>query len=646
MKLLDINVHDIIPDVTETYTKVFGTEYRDIIEKRLNRVIYVIYQDVDGMASYLEFLKECKQRELAIKFLEEIGIDIDIAKEKSYAEPLDDDIIKTINKYLGLYYGMIPELKDSPVGIKAWGDFGKEASDMDAELVERQKIKFLNFIRGENASIITKENFQTFCKTDEYKQILQKIEEYLQIFKQISKEYEDYLQDIAPYQKFVDEESKRRDYLKNNRINILYNQIEGRLTDNIKAFLDEKYSNINEKSKAFLGIELGEKTYAEYFSEEDEDKLSDISVNESDKDKIYNYRTKYFKQMGVTIDKNRDDFKNYKEFYEYCIQQEKIKRLILPAELVNAVTSLRKKAYEEFQRDFIYNSQDFIEITKEFGDSPSDKKEIYNIKKEKIICVTGGSKDEGFMPILFFTVASNATGKLDYTFLHEICHAIEMEDFLGKGHRCGFDFSIYDTTNIPQPQNPYNSQKRKYEVITETMADIFAIEARQVLHEKGRYIIEPKEIIVKNVNNDNTHSIVKNLLTTFLNKYRQPIVRARILGDMKGLYDIIGEENFEELNDVVNKVDSLDTVNLALKLENKENEDIDVIEYYKQLERLKQIYDKMEKYQSRKDLLKSAVSATEEITRLGQINEGINNITTILNNKKNMDGLENKEISN
>jgi len=637
MNLLDLDMSDSIPDIINAYTKVFGTEYKDIIEKRLNRIVYVMYNDVDGMYSYLDFLKDCKQKELAIKFLEEIGIDIGTAKEKSYAEELDDDIIQIINKYIGSYFGMVPEYKNASVGIKAWKSFSKEA-DVNVELIEAQKIKFINFLRGENANTITKETFQTFCKTDEYKQILEKIEKYLQIFDQISEEYEDYLQEIASYQKYVDEELKRRDDMQNNRRNILYEQIEENLTDDIKAFLDEKYSSIDEKNEAFFGTELGEKTYAEYFSQEDENKLSDLSVNESDKNNIYYYRTEYFKQLGVTIDKESWDFKNDKEFYEYCIQQENIKKLILPAELATDLTSKRKETYEGFQKDFIYNSQDFIGIAKAFGNSTSDKEEIYLKKKEKKVCIAGGTDDKGFLPILFFTVKDWSSGRLDYMFLHEICHVIEAEGSSGKNYRCGFD-SVNDNISL----NSYNGQYRKYERLNETITDIFAIEARKALHEKGIYIFEPQKLNDPNVNDNNTHSIVKNLLTTFLNKYRQPIVRARMLGKVNELYDIIGEENFEELNDVVNKVDSLVE-------KNNENEDTIVIEYYKQLERLKQTYDKMEKHQSRNlssdNLLKSAISATEETTRSGQINEGINNITSKLkNNEKNRDSLEGEEIS-
>lgn len=596
MNILDIDIQGSIPDIVDAYTKVYGTEYRDVIEKRINRIIFVMYNNSDGINSYCSFLKGCKRKELSIKFLEKIGIDVSKYKEKSYAEPLDDDVLDLIEEYIGGPIGIIPELKTFPEGIKAWRALEE---DIDVEKVEEKKIKFVNFLRGQNSIPITKETFPAFCETYEHKQLLEKINEYLQVFDEIAKEYEEYLQEIAPYQNYVDDENKRSADMQTKRINTLYEQIEGILPDDLKAFLDEKYSNTEEKGKAVFGTVLGVKSYAEYFSQEDEEKLSDSSISESEKSWIYYYRVRYFQQMGIDLEKNVWDFKTKKESYDYYIHKESIKKLILPAKLASQITAQRTKEYEEFQREFIYSSQDFIENAKMFADNPSNKEWIYAIIRNKRVCITSGSDNQGFMPILFYTVRSTDGGKLDYIILHEICHSIEAKDYLsGKGYRSGFEF-IDNSGNIC---NPYNSKCRKYERINETITDILAIESRQVLHEQGIYIIEPKELIDKDVNDSNTSSIVKKMLTTFFDKYREPIVRARILGDMKELYDIIGEENFEELNDVVNKVDSLE--GLLHKLKNNQDEDPVAVEYYKQLERLKQIYANMEMHQSKK-LLKN-----------------------------------------
>lgn len=142
--------------------------------------------------------------------------------------------------------------------------------------------------------------------------------------------------------------------------------------------------------------------------------------------------------------------------------------------------------------------------------------------------------------------------------------------------------------------NPYNKQKRKYERINENITDIFTIEARKILQNKGIYMIEDKEHTDNDAENCNTYEITKTMLKPLLNRYRRQVIKARITGDRQQLYDTIGEENFEELNDAINKVDYLLNQGLISKLNINQKEDSLVIEYNEQMERLDRIYTNME----------------------------------------------------
>lgn len=158
MNLLDINIQNYIPDIVDAYTKVYGTENGNVIERRISKINYVMYNNIDGMRSYVYFLEECKKKELAIKFLKQIGIDVSKQEGKSYAEDLDTDIDTLIDKYIGGYYlGIEPRLRNSPRGIKAFGNLPK---DVDAQIVKEEKIELINFLRGQNATPITSETFR------------------------------------------------------------------------------------------------------------------------------------------------------------------------------------------------------------------------------------------------------------------------------------------------------------------------------------------------------------------------------------------------------------------------------------------------------------------------------------------------------
>ena len=146
--------------------------------------------------------------------------------------------------------------------------------------------------------------------------------------------------------------------------------------------------------------------------------------------------------------------------------------------------------------------------------------------------------------------------------------------------------------------NKYNNKYRKYERLNENITDKFAIEAREKLHSKGIYIIEDKKHIISDIYEDNTNGITKLMLTPFINKYRENIIKVMLEGDIEQLYKIVGKENFEQLNDVINKVDYL--VSKGLRSGLKDTNPL-VQEYYKEAEKLEKIYINMEKYKTKNE---------------------------------------------
>ena len=65
-------------DILKALVKVFGEDYASIIEKRFNSIYFVPYVNYEGIGSYYRFLISCKSRELCLKMLKIIGIDVSI----------------------------------------------------------------------------------------------------------------------------------------------------------------------------------------------------------------------------------------------------------------------------------------------------------------------------------------------------------------------------------------------------------------------------------------------------------------------------------------------------------------------------------------------------------------------------------------
>ncbi len=95
--------------------------------------------------------------------------------------------------------------------------------------------------------------------------------------------------------------------------------------------------------------------------------------------------------------------------------------------------------------------------------------------------------------------------------------------------------------------------------------------------------------------NFNTALITKNLLQPLVSKFREQVIKAKVKADRNELIRYIGEDNFEELVDAVNKVDYLSRNGVVRKL-NTSQDDSMVKEYYEQVERVKKIYINIDNY--------------------------------------------------
>ena len=577
MDSFHINIQKYIPDLIEAYTNVYGEEYRGIISKRINSIIFFQYNNLAGMRNYILNLKSCKQNELGIKFLKEIGIDTSKYNVKSYSK-LDNSLSDLLNR---MDWEIETIKNDNTVfgGIGAWKPHQLKNKPHLMEVVQNSRIRFLNFLRGDQHPPITSETFEEFCTTDEYKQLLEKINEYLKIYTRLQKEYEDYLHRLEPYETYINYEAKRWSEHQTHSIENMYFGLRSYLHPDILSFLDERYSSTSEKSQALFGTELGIKSYAEYFSQEDEEKLADPSVSPNIKNQIYYYRIQYFNQLGISLDTSMFDIKSHKDIYEYYISHAEIKKLIMPCEITKKIQETREYEYGNFQINFYSDSENFFKVCDLYSGNIGQFFSAIHNQDIYTTCSMNGS----LQPIICFTLWPNSIGKLDYILLHEITHAIECKE----DPHCGTPFSGFE---VSDSLNLYNRKRRKYEILNETITDMITTEVISYLHNKGIYMIEPKEVIVEDMQNFNTSITLKNILREFWDKYRNRIIWARLIGGMDCLFDRIGRSPFESLNNYINKVEYL-----------KNFPDYSKVDFL-QSDELKSIYEEMEEYQSARTL--------------------------------------------
>ena len=450
MDSFKINIEKYLEDIINVYVKIFGEQYRKIIEERVRSTEFIEYNTEQSVRSYIFFLENCKAQELSIKFLREIGIDVSSLEGKTYTEELPGDIRRLIREYIGGISGFTYLPEHNTLGIRAFDKKVQDANKEREDEIERNQIQFLNFL-FEDEEFYSKPDVEEFFKTPKGKETYKKIQEYIEIYNSIFREYKEFENTLEPYKKYVQDRK------------------------NIKFSETEEFKEILEK-------------------------IGDTEEN--------------------------------RKILEYVLTERKLMTI----------------AGKDFKRPTIFFTRFVSELEK-------------------------GGMD-------------------DYTLLHEYCHAIEMHK-----EKTGVeeDYFVSGLDIIDQNEsNQYRNDKRKYEILNETITDIFSVEATIILHTRGIYISEPQELTNEDILACNTSIILKKLLLPFVTKYKEKIVRARITGDMQSLFNIIGIENFESLNDCVNKIDHLILEGLEKDLKSKRNDSELIKEYNRQKRRIEEIYRNME----------------------------------------------------
>lgn len=588
--MLNLEIESKKPLVIDAYIEVFGEEYRKHIRQNVKKTITMPYITLENVRERYNFLINCKKNELYMKFLEKIGINLKGYDTENYLR-LDPKIEKLVTKFLGNdnididanIYGF-----DSS-GIKAFN----EESFFKGEQ-EDEQIDFVSFILRRSKPF-TKEEYKEFRKTKKYEIVLKSTKHYLAIYKEILEEYREYVKENKPYNDYIEKEEQRQDDLRDMEQRLMYQEIQKYIPPEILERLErvkENSSNIVEQ--LYGGTML--KSNMEYFSAEDEKKLKSEYTNYAEKKIIIGYRKGYFKQLG--FDSETLENMTEEEFSEF-LDRKDVRNLIPDETKIEQISDIRKEHTYNLEARIIKENDSYKEAVSKI----KKIKEIsFDIIKDRRVCGGGIISNKRKFLNLYYTIRPGENGLSDYTLLHEYAHCISTnfngQDTISKG----FEFTQSDE------KNPYCNQYRKYERLDENFTDIFAIQAREKLHEKGIYMMDSKEHTEKDVLNYNTSSITKNILMPFLERFRDIFVKAYITSDSEELFDKIGKGNFEQLNDIINKVDYLcfKGLNTASLID----------EYGKELARAKQVYSDMEKTEELMNILDENEIETDEILEL------------------------------
>lgn len=208
MNIFHIDFNSLKQHVIEAYTMVYGEEYGHIITKKINNSFVCFYHDIEGLESYVSYLKKCKKREYCIEFLNAIGVDVTKYNKDNYAEQFDDEIENILDNYISTFHCFEPK-------ANYWAPIlaFDPNNNSDAKRLLENKIKIINFMIESDHEPITEDNFTDFTKTSKYLELLKEIEKLREVYDELSLKYYKWKIKLLPLEKYIEYERKRKEVI-------------------------------------------------------------------------------------------------------------------------------------------------------------------------------------------------------------------------------------------------------------------------------------------------------------------------------------------------------------------------------------------------------------------------------------------------
>lgn len=491
-------ITDKMDKIIEAFVKYYGENRREEITSKLKSVLLLKFSSTDSLKNNISKIK-------ANLFRRVYGISEDSYLFFNYDEFFDLLEVKDLDTNYFPYLG--GEIKEIITGSK----------DIEPEEI------YKGFKEGKYP----------------------KLEEFLKLYKPLREK-------LKPYEEQVEREEEKEKELEDKYFEILLSEFSYLFNEEDI----EKYHSIGfppTEIVDYLGFSID--TLGHCFDDEHETKLNDPSSEDWEKEDIIKERLKFLKNHITLSDPkyklnppNYEDYLNNPESKEFIEKTraicEKITRRkkelndLKTIEIIEGLEDYKKNRAEIEKRNFV-NKNDML--------GPFVYNSPVSCYEENFVLTPSGYV---LSPLILI---NSGTGELDCTIIHELNHAFEQETITinesGCISRTGWDDSTIKFLNHKEyDQMQYSGITRKYELLSEYVNDRLAQEITDVFHSMGDYIFSPKR-----GNSSSGYIMVSIIAEDFFKEFKDIIIKSRSHNNIGYLFEQIGKDYFEELNDIINE---------------------------------------------------------------------------------------------
>ena len=199
---------------------------------------------------------------------------------------------------------------------------------------------------------------------------------------------------------------------------------------------------------------------------------------------------------------------------------------------------------------------------------------------------------------------NNNSGDIDHNIVHELNHLFELSlSKVEEDHYeviCGWDVingTINQRERKPVDTLTEDKTKRSYELFSEIINELIAQEICEILQQEKKHVFDTEENAKIRHTTSYEHTFF--LVRDFFQEFKKEIIESRSNGNIEVIWNKVGKENFDELNELFHvffeHFQGFKVYSLMQSLKNKEDTQQTRI-YYDLVEKRDKILEKMRKH--------------------------------------------------
>lgn len=638
----DRTLQENISKYIDVFVDFYGEDKRDEIERKFNNATFVGYLSPEMQQVELTKLIEEKSKELESKVLEynETSLDsIDLfdtydyslkifqpinnyqnfielyklgkeGRKEKYIEDTYNDIKKYLDELTKEEYLKIIETKVLPEKYQNIPYWLKNNIQYTTNLqnIEENYEKSFNKASSLIRKIIPRCTLDNFDINNEE---IEKLDKVIEKYKETLKEYENFEKENIEYFNEMQvnndlemslREKYYKEFLKENIDLIKEDDRQGvieYLNDSKKSYL------MNYSVRSLLGSSIQSESILESFYGEQEDILKNEETSTFIKNNIIENRIKYFNNIGINLGNN----------YNLYLENEDVKSNWPTKERLEKFRATKNKLINNFMKEYYLNTvshkrlRQVVDSKNLLNKDDGLDQTMYNSSLGKTCVATNLKEIDGKLeaaPLVMISFGG-FDGALDHDIIHELNHLYELslESVINNKavYLCGWDICEDD---IVGEVNDYiditkEEPKRSYELFNEIINEVIAQEIEEKMHEKGIHILDSSRN--SKVKGNTSYEASFFIINDFYKEFRDEIIKSRSNGNIKEILDVVGEKNFNDLNDLFDiyfeNLSGLKKIQLFDDIKNNRTTNL-TIKYYEIVDKSKEIMERMREESKKK----------------------------------------------